>query len=102
MNSKKLQMLTAVAASILLGIGLATVPASAKTSKESSAYSAQASSNEKKPSKKAAKAISLFNRDPLCKNAEVCRPVLAAAAVMAPHSPDGPHGHRLGRRSSLW
>ena len=50
-------MLTAVAASILLGIGLAAVPASAKTHKESSAYSAhaQASSNEKKPSKKSAK-----------------------------------------------
>ena len=57
MNSKKLQLLTAVAASILLGIGLATVPASAKTHKESSAYSAQAqaSSNEKKPSKKTGK-----------------------------------------------
>jgi hypothetical protein len=55
MNSKKLQMLTAAAASILLGIGLATVPAAAKTNKESSAYSAQASSNEKKPSKKSAK-----------------------------------------------
>ena len=57
MNSKKLQMLTAVAASILLGIGLATVPASAKTHKGSSAYSAQAeaSSKEKKPSKKTAK-----------------------------------------------
>ena len=57
MNSKKLQMLTAVAASILLGVGLATVPASAKTNKESGAYSAQAqaSSKEKKPSKKTAK-----------------------------------------------
>jgi hypothetical protein len=45
MISKKLQMLTAVAASMLLGIGLATVPASAKTSSE---YSQKASSKEKK------------------------------------------------------
>ena len=55
MSSKKLQMLTALAASILLGIGLAMVPASAKTNKESSAYSDKASSKEKKPSKKTAK-----------------------------------------------
>jgi hypothetical protein len=51
MISKKLQMFTAVAASILLGIGLATVPASAKTSSE---YSQKASSKEKKAPKKTA------------------------------------------------
>ena len=57
MSSKKLQMFTAVTASILLGIGLATVPASAKSgsNKEVSAHSAQASSKEKKPSKETAK-----------------------------------------------
>jgi hypothetical protein len=51
MISKKLQILTAVAASMLLGIGLATVPASAKTSSE---YSQKASSKEKKAPKKTA------------------------------------------------
>jgi hypothetical protein len=57
MVSKKQQMFTAVAASILLGIGLATVPASAKSvsHKEPSAQSAQASAKEKKPAKKTAK-----------------------------------------------
>jgi len=56
MVSKKLQMFTAVAASLLLGIGLVTVPASAKShSKEASAAHAQASSKEKKPKKTAKK-----------------------------------------------
>ena len=57
MNTKKLQMFTAVAASILLGIGLATVPASAKSvsNKAATAAHAQAPAKEKKPSKKTAK-----------------------------------------------